>query len=137
MAIEDIKRLPASYDANAVVSVDLKKTAGTDARNQVAESVNRSSESQQGEHDAVAVAPGKDTSENELEINAAIDKLQDYVQRLDRELQFSVDKDTGRTVVKIFDAQTQEVVRQIPSEELLEITKSLERTQGVLFRTEA
>jgi len=52
-------------------------------------------------------------------------------------LEFSVDPDTDRTVVKIIDKQTQDVIRQIPSEETLQIAKSLDKASGLLIRQKA
>jgi flagellar protein FlaG len=48
-------------------------------------------------------------------------------------LQFSVDKDTHSTVVKVIDSETNKLIRQIPSEELLSISKRLEAATGMLF----
>lgn len=52
-------------------------------------------------------------------------------------LQFSLDQDSGRTVVKMIDTETAEVLRQIPSEEMLAISKSIDRMQGLLINREA
>jgi len=40
-------------------------------------------------------------------------------------------------VVRVLDDATKEVIRQIPSEEALEIAKALDKLQGVLLRQEA
>jgi flagellar protein FlaG len=52
-------------------------------------------------------------------------------------LSFSVDDSTGRTIVRISDAKTGEMIRQIPSEELLAIARSLDRMQGMLLNQQA
>lgn len=52
-------------------------------------------------------------------------------------LQFSIDDDTGKTIVRVSDAQTGEIIRQIPSKELLEIARSLDKMQGMLLRQKA
>ncbi|MBU0752786.1 MAG: flagellar protein FlaG [Gammaproteobacteria bacterium] len=52
-------------------------------------------------------------------------------------LQFSIDDDTGKTIVRVSDAQTGEMIRQIPSKELLEIARSLDRMQGLLLHQKA
>lgn len=51
-------------------------------------------------------------------------------------LQFSVDDSTGKTIVRISDAETGEMIRQIPSEEMLDIARSLDKMQGMLLRQE-
>ena len=48
-------------------------------------------------------------------------------------LRFSVDQDTGKTVVRIVDTDTGETIRQVPSEELLAISASIDRLQGLLL----
>ena len=53
------------------------------------------------------------------------------------ELDFRVDEDTGRTVVRVVDRETGTVIRQMPSKELLEIAKTLDRLQGLLVRNSA
>lgn len=45
--------------------------------------------------------------------------LNQHIQQVQRELQFSVDKDSGRTVITVMDKETQDVIRQIPGEEAL------------------
>ncbi|KRB93365.1 hypothetical protein ASE07_13280 [Noviherbaspirillum sp. Root189] len=52
-------------------------------------------------------------------------------------LEFSVDEDSNRTIVKVIDQQTQEVLRQIPSEEALKISKALNQVSGLLIRQKA
>ena len=62
----------------------------------------------------------------------ALNNLSTHVQNLQRSLQFTVDKDSGDTVVTIVDSETHKVVRQIPSEELLAIAHRLRSAVGVL-----
>lgn len=72
-------------------------------------------------------------------------QLQDAVSRINKtladlsqsSLEFSIDQDSQRTVVKVIDQSTKEVIRQIPSEEALEIAKSLQSAQGILLKQEA
>lgn len=52
-------------------------------------------------------------------------------------LAFSVDASSGKTIVKISDKQTGEIIRQIPSEEMLEIARSLDKMQGMLLQQKA
>ena len=48
-----------------------------------------------------------------------------HVQFVNRELEFSVDQDSGQTVIKVMDSETQEVIRQIPGEEALQFARTL------------
>jgi flagellar protein FlaG len=54
-----------------------------------------------------------------------------------RNLQFSIDDETGRSVVKVVDSSTNEVIRQIPSEELLAITHSMDKFSGLFVKQKA
>jgi len=55
----------------------------------------------------------------------AVASLNDYVQVIRRELQFSVDTESGRTVITVVDAETGEKIRQIPREEVLALARHL------------
>lgn len=58
-------------------------------------------------------------------LEKAVSHLKEYVQSLQRNMDFSVDDKTGRYVVRVVDSQTQELIRQIPSEEMLAISRNL------------
>ena len=64
-------------------------------------------------------SPKKDDFDN------VVEKLNEHVQRVQRELEFSVDKDSGKTVIKVIDLETKEVIRQIPGDEALKVVKKL------------
>ena len=48
-------------------------------------------------------------------------------------LRFSVHKPTGRTVVKVIDKETQEMVREIPAKEILNLAAKLDEMMGMIF----
>jgi len=52
--------------------------------------------------------------------------LNRHILQVQRELQFSVDKDSGRTVITVMDKETQEVIRQIPGEEALHFARKFQ-----------
>ena len=69
-------------------------------------------------------------------IDQAVDKVSDALKVVARSLQFSIDEDTGHTVVRITDSATKEVIRQMPSKEFLEISKAVEKLQGLFIKQE-
>jgi len=71
------------------------------------------------------------------QVESAVSKISDFVQNFQRDLQFSVDKDSDRLVVKVVDSETQEVIRQIPSEEMLRIARSLDSSESLILREQA
>lgn len=61
--------------------------------------------------------------------------LQKVLSPLSRSLQFSIDDRSGRTVVRVIDRSTREVIRQIPSEEILALADRMDKIQGLLLST--
>ena len=59
------------------------------------------------------------------ELNDAVSQLNDYVQNVQRDLQFEVDNESGQTIVRVVDQQTQEVVRQMPDEVAVRLAEKL------------
>jgi flagellar protein FlaG len=87
---------------------------------------------------AAQASPSQATRQpTQRDLQQAVDELQRKAQSFSPNLRFSVDRDTGRTVVRVTDANTQEVIRQIPAEEVLQLAKELDRMQGLLFHKEA
>jgi len=75
-------------------------------------------------------------------IDRVVHQLETQSQSLRRDLQFSVDGSTGRVIVTVTDSETNEVIRQIPSEELLALARHLtdaleDDSSGFLFESEA
>lgn len=58
-------------------------------------------------------------------IAKAVDQIQAYIEGLSRSLSIRVDESSGDFVVQVQDAQTEEIIRQIPSEEVLAISAAI------------
>ncbi|WP_449192510.1 flagellar protein FlaG, partial [Thauera sp.] len=71
------------------------------------------------------------------QVEQAMDEVRKAISPVARDLLFSIDEDTGRTIVKVVDASTDEVIRQIPSEEIISIAKALDKLQGLLVEQKA
>ena len=72
----------------------------------------------------------------EVVAKAAAD-IQQFVQSMGRNLSFSVDEVSGYHVVRVVNPNTGELVRQLPSEELLKIARDFERLNSVLVSQRA
>jgi flagellar protein FlaG len=48
-------------------------------------------------------------------------------------LNFSVDEPTNRVVVKVINNDTGDVIREVPSEAILRVSKNIEALKGILF----
>ena len=74
---------------------------------------------------------------NQSQVEDAVKSINSMMKSLSPNLEFSVDDETNRTVVKVVDKQTNEVIRQLPSQEALEIAKAVDHLQGLLIREKA
>jgi len=71
------------------------------------------------------------------QVQEAAKLLERYVQPKANALQFSVDSSTGSTVVRVVDSSTGDLVRQIPSEEVIRIAESIDQFQGLMGKIKA
>lgn len=65
--------------------------------------------------------------------DAAVSRLSEHLRSTPVDVRYSVDEDTRQVVVKVVDRQDGEVIRQIPSEEMLRIAKAIDTMRGVLI----
>jgi len=70
-------------------------------------------------------------------VEEAVQKVQKTVAAFNSALQFQIDEDTEKLVIKIVDTNTKEVIKQIPPQEVLDIAKALDKLQGLLVREKA
>ncbi len=75
-------------------------------------------------------------TDNSEIVEENVNRLNDIVQSIQRDLQFSVDDASGKTVVTVLDTQTKEVIRQIPTEQVLALSENIESLKGILFSAE-
>jgi flagellar protein FlaG len=64
-------------------------------------------------------------------IEDSIAKIRESIGPANSSLKIEIDADTDRIVVKVFDNQSGELIRQIPSQEMVEIAKRLDAMQGI------
>lgn len=56
--------------------------------------------------------------------------VENLTQIIRRDLEFSIDEDTGTQVLRVVDAETGELVRQIPPDQILHIISRIEEMKG-------
>ncbi|WP_301102921.1 flagellar protein FlaG [Propionivibrio sp.] len=71
------------------------------------------------------------------QLQAAVKSVEEYIQPTNDALEFSLSDETGGIVVKIIDRDTKEVIRQIPSEEMIAIAKALDSIKGLFVKQNA
>lgn len=74
-------------------------------------------------------------------VDQAVSSMNSFVQNLQRDLQFEVDLDLGQTVISVVDRSTNEVIRQIPSEEAVaraqRLREQFDDAGGLLIKVQA
>jgi flagellar protein FlaG len=132
MDIGSLQKLPTQVATresvrSATDEVVRQKTSASDASNAGDEPVTSK---------PASAAEGESTSSRE-QIEEAVASIQDFVQSVRRSINFSVEETSGRVVVKVTDAGSGDVIRQIPSEEALQLAENLSEVRSLLFKAEA
>ena len=87
------------------------------------------------QHPVESIFPAADKIPEQPLLNAlkaAAQQIESYLRSTGRELTFSVDQTTSRTVVTVRDTASGEVIRQIPSEEALRLAHSLGKSNALV-----
>ena len=72
------------------------------------------------------------------QIQSAVDKANQAMQQANTGVEFSIDKDTKRSLIKVVDTKTGETIKQFPSKEMIAISQSIDQFQkGLLLRQKA
>ena len=77
----------------------------------------------------------KETSNSLL--TKSLNELAQHAQNINRGLKFSVDSELDKTVITVYDPTTEEVIRQIPSEEVLNFARALKKGDAALIDVKA
>lgn len=71
------------------------------------------------------------------DVNKAVEMLNSVAASFSQSIQFSVDADTRKNIVKVVDRESNQVIRQFPTEEAVSIAKAIDRFQGLLIKDKA
>ncbi|MEH6578093.1 MAG: flagellar protein FlaG [Amphritea sp.] len=77
------------------------------------------------------------SEQNAEELKQTVAAINDFMAQFQRTLNFSVDQDAGQTIIRVIDTSNDELVRQIPSEDFLRISKHIEQMNNLLFSEKA
>jgi len=75
--------------------------------------------------------------EAQKRLEEAVSNINEYTQNIQRSLQFTISENDGRTIIKVINSETNEIVRMIPPEETIKISQnlgSLTGSEGLLFQ---
>jgi len=70
-------------------------------------------------------------------VDQAARHIEEFVRSVGRSLDFSVDSSTGRSVLRVVDPQSGEVIRQLPPEKTIRIARAVEYMQSMLVHQRA
>ena len=133
-AQKDTQRTNLATENGQQEIADIKKSTALDAQN------NQALVDQADTDDAE-----RETQEEvSLSIESDVNEINDFVQTRNHQLNFSIDEKSERAVVKVTDSDSGEVIRQIPSEDVLALSERIKELQtdvgsavGVLFNKQA
>lgn len=126
----DLKLVRASEQAPAR-AISSSQAEGRNASDLAASSIGvRRGEGSQGASEVSRADRLETRAEVQREaLDQAVSQLNDFVQNVQRDLQFEVNNELGQTIVRVVDQQTQEVIRQIPDEVALRLAENLQQDE--------
>ena len=87
----------------------------------------------QAEAKDVAAGALEIRNEGREELARAVAKLNDYIQTVQRDLKFTLDEESGRSVITVLDRNSNEVIRQIPEDITLDLARKLNNEEPLLL----
>ncbi|QPG04964.1 flagellar protein FlaG [Salinimonas marina] len=115
----------AVSDAQSISVTPIKSTTDSTA-NTDESSGQKARQNVQGTADLVDKELSKP---QEADIDVAVEEIESFLQIQNRNLAFSVDEETKRSVVTVKDSASGDVIRQIPSEEVLRLAERIKDLQ--------
>ncbi len=84
-----------------------------------------------------AAAQARVASASTEGLHQAIAAANRATKSLNNSVQLSLDSQSGKAIVRVIDTATGQVIRQIPTEEVLELRRAFDRVAGLLFHRTA
>jgi flagellar protein FlaG len=109
----------------------VQNTSGTDI------SSNEVAPNSVDESGAKVIQPAAEAQVDREALEASVSKINDFVQNVQRSIHFSVAENSGRTIIEVYDKETDELIRTIPSEEVQRISDAIaeQLSEGLLLQT--
>ena len=107
-------KLASKYDGVQQVSSQKEQVSTKEASEKASQTVEK------------AIEASKEREKlNRAERERIVEQMNDFISSINKGLSFRVDEESGRDVVTIYEADTGDIIRQIPDEEMLEILRRL------------
>lgn len=71
------------------------------------------------------------------QVKQAVKDINKALQEQGRSLEFEIDPESKEPIVKVVDLETQQVIRQMPTKDALDIARALDRLQSLLVHQKA
>ncbi len=84
-----------------------------------------------------AAVPARDGRRPAGALDAAFERLTDALRNASVSVQFEIDSTSHRVITKVMDKSSGEVIRQIPTEELVRISDAMTELQGLFVNQTA
>lgn len=110
---------------------NLENITAAEIRNRKWSEVQKTEDKQQK-----AVSSEDIKKDENIDINEAMDRIHEAAKLFDRKISLEVEEDLNMVIVKVIDSETNEVIRQIPPEELVELSRNAKDLKGLLINKE-
>jgi len=120
-SVQDLKPMPVHpSDQEAKVNADVKNIEEIRAEEELRKSNSQNKKTQEKESEKIT--------------QEMLDEIADDVETLHSVgLKFSKHKDTDTTMIKVMDRETDELIREIPAENILDMAAKMEEMIGLIF----
>lgn len=92
---------------------------------------------QKADKPMAAVAPPPSQPASKAAVEDAVRQANEFIKPVSESIQFTLDQDSGKLIVKMVDLETNQILRQFPSEEMLALSKAMDKLQGLLIHQKA
>jgi|GEM_PF-1787448 len=117
---------------NVAVNSGVPKPAGLDGSAQTEKARQTANTGQDSQPPQYMVEPAEKTDPKAVQ--DAVEKLSEFVETVsNRGLQISIDQDLSQVVLKVVNKDNEETIRQIPTEEVLELMKRMKDLSEEFF----
>jgi len=125
------RTVPGVTEPESSQRQDVESVAGTAPTRKVGAEQQRQLDAYRLDKNAQEVEPDRQS------LDQAVGDINEQVQSFNRKLQFSIDEDADTILIKVIDPETDEVIRQIPAKELVELRKHMDEMGSVIFNGSA
>ena len=137
MSLFPISSYAATEPASAVANLPAANRSTTAPAQSPVASVATTFSSAVTQAPAVSDIGNTKSRQENVALDKAVAAINKFLEPIASSIEFSIDEESGRTLVKVIDTDTNDVLRQFPSKEALAISQQLDKLQGLLLKDKA